>query len=458
MPEAVAISLRHVTKSYRLFGSQRAQLMEVLGLHGLMRRRDEHKEFRALSDVSLEVARGARVGIVGRNGAGKTTLLKLISGNFAPTSGEIQVNGTVQALMGTGLGFHPEETGRENALASLQYNGLGRSEYEAAMADILEFSELGEYIDQPFKTYSLGMQARLMFATSTAIHPEILIVDEVLAAGDAYFIAKSRTRMEKLVQGGCTLLLVSHSSQQLLELCQEAVWLDRGKIRMRSDAFAVVKAYEDFVHGSARVLSFPRAPGGAAEPVRGAASGALLQEPLFQPHVERAAPGRVDSDPDSLKYQARGGISRWESEPGVKVCGFDIVAGGGSCNRLVALQPAQIVLHLRAELAGAYRCRYGIVFHDLQGRCAARVFSPLDAFEIAEGAIRRVAMLLNPLQLGSGHYIVGISVLEHGPLELLNSARRYDLLGRSFECKVELPESLAATDCAFHHTAEWSFG
>ena len=117
-----------------------------------------------MSDITLEVPRGHRIGIVGRNGAGKTTLLKLICGNFAPTTGEIEVHGTVQALMNIGLGFHPEYTGRENVEASLQYNGLGREEYQHAMEGIIEFCELGDYLDQPFKTYSLGMQARLMFA------------------------------------------------------------------------------------------------------------------------------------------------------------------------------------------------------------------------------------------------------------------------------------------------------
>jgi lipopolysaccharide transport system ATP-binding protein len=459
MPDA-AIRLRDVSKSYRLFRSQRQQLMEVLGLHRA--RPGTYKEFRALAGVSLEVARGARVGIIGRNGAGKTTLLKLVCGNFAPSAGEVEVNGSVQALMSTGLGFHPEETGRENALASLQYNGLTPQQYRAALEDILEFSELGEFIDQPFKTYSLGMQARLMFATSTAIRPDILIVDEVLGAGDAYFIAKSRQRMDQLVKGGCTLLLVSHSPAQVLEMCQEALWLDQGRIRMRGDAFSVVKAYEEFVHGSARVLSFSDTPSATHQPARqrisaDAARSRLLQEPTFQPQAESAGPHPLPSAASSLKYQARGGVSRWQSDPGMKICGFDIVNRDGSTNQLVALQPAEIVLHLRAEAAGSYRLRYGIVVNDLQGRAVAKVFSPLDAFDIAEGGLRKVSMLLNPLQLGSGEYTVGISVLEYGPLELLNSTRRYDLLGRSFEFKVEVPPSLAATDCLFYHSAEWSF-
>jgi lipopolysaccharide transport system ATP-binding protein len=245
----------------------------------------------------------------------------------------------------------------------------------------------------------------------------------------------------------------------VLELCQEAVWLDQGRIRMRGDAFSVVKAYEAFVHGSSRVLSFSEAPSQPVrQPLASRESRALLQEPSFQPHREAPEPSPAALDPASLKYQARGGVSRWQSERGLKVCGFDILTREGSSNRLVSMQSAEIVLHLRAEVAGAYRCRYGIVVNDLQGRAVAKVFSPLDEFEIAEAAQRRVSMRLNPLQLGAGEYTLGVSVLEYGPLELLNSTRRFDLLGRSFEFKVELPESLAPTDCLVYHSAEWSFG
>ncbi len=248
--ESLALSLQSVSKIYRLHGSQSDQLIDVLGLERFgFKTKTQTKEFAALSDISLDVPRGHRIGIIGRNGAGKTTLLKLICGNFAPTAGEIKVNGTVQALMSMGLGFHPESTGRENVESSLQYNGLVRDAYRQAMEGIIEFCELGDYLDQPFKTYSLGMQARLMFAAATAIRPDILIVDEVLGAGDAYFVAKSKRRVEKLINSGCTMLLVSHSMQQVLELCDEAIWLDGGRVRMRGEAFLVVKAYEEYVHG-----------------------------------------------------------------------------------------------------------------------------------------------------------------------------------------------------------------
>lgn len=464
MSEPLAIALRDVTKTYRLFGSQRQQLLEVLGLNRFRWGRPAipSKEFTALSGVTLDIKKGQRIGIVGRNGAGKTTLLKLICGNFAPSSGQVEVNGAVQALMGMGIGFHPDYTGRENALASLQYNGLSREEYEQALADIVDFCELGEFIDQPFKTYSLGMQARLMFATSTAIRPDILIVDEVLGAGDAYFVAKSRVRMENLVRGGCTMLLVSHSTQQVLEMCTEAVWLDQGKIRMQGDAFVVVKAYEEYVHGANKVFSLSEPGGSPKQPpdsaqIKRSVEAKFLQEPSFVPHlIENPLKTDACSDPAVFNFQARGGLSRWESDIGLKVTGFDIQSSSGSTNRLVSLLPAKFVFFLTAEEAGDYSCRYGLAVHDMHGKCMLRIFSPEDRFSTGKGEVRTVEVLLNPVQLGPGEYSVGISVLEYSPLELINTARRYDLLGRSFEFRVDLPDSLVATECALYHSAEWT--
>jgi len=476
MHEPLAIRLQNVSKIYKLHGSQSDQLIDVLGLQRFgFKTKTMSKEFAALSDISLDVLRGHRIGIIGRNGAGKTTLLKLICGNFAPASGEVEVNGTVQALMSIGLGFHPEYTGRENVESSLQYNGLPRDEYRQAMEGIIEFCELGNFLDQPFKTYSLGMQARLMFAAATAIRPDILIVDEMLGAGDAYFVAKCKRRVEKLVSSGCTMLLVSHSMQQVLELCDEVIWLDQGKIRMQGESFLVVKAYEEFMHGSvarlvttkASVPTVERDSTGVGDGVRRSSvmpklrRGVLptevrLQDPPFLPHDESPIFPETATLTD-LKFVAPGGISRWDSEPGMKLVGFSVLTERGVTDTLLAMRPAQFLLTLVAEQTGDFNCRYGIVLNDHLGSCVTRIFSPGDTFHIVAGKTRQVQVLLNPCQVGPGEYMVGISVLENVPLEKLNSARRYDLLSRSFNIRVELPESLGALEAAFIHSAEWTF-
>lgn len=479
--ESLALSLQGVSKIYRLHGSQSDQLIDVLGLGRFGFKTKTHtREFAALSDISLDVPRGHRIGIVGRNGAGKTTLLKLICGNFAPTTGEIKVNGTVQALMSMGLGFHPDSTGRENVESSLQYNGLVRDGYRQAMEGIIEFCELGDYFDQPFKTYSLGMQARLMFAAATAIRPDILIVDEVLGAGDAYFVAKSKRRVEKLINSGCTMLLVSHSMQQVLELCDEAIWLDAGRVRMRGEAFLVVKAYEEYIHGpimramgetpttlpnDTNSIAANTLLDSASSPIVRQSAIArkidlppaiLLQVPGFVPHAETPSFPVVPSD-SQFDFVAPGGISRWDSEPGLKVSGFTITTERGRTNRLIVLRPAKIIITVQAERAGTYNCRYGIALDNHLGVGIARIFSPPDHFEIADGGQRQIEMILNPVQIGPGEYTLGISIMDNTPLENLNSAHRYDLLSRSFSISIEIPDSLSILGAALIHTAEWTF-
>src|SRR5438132_6791645 len=181
-----AIRFRGVGKMYKIFPSRRDNLIDALGLPSLRRRNSRYNEFWALRGIELEIARGDRLGIIGRNGAGKSTLLRLVTRNLPPTEGTVEVQGEVQALLEIGGGLHPEFTGRENIHASLSVQGLSRRAIEEATADIAAFTELGRFLDQPFKAYSQGMQARLAIAIATAVRPEILIVDEVLGAGDAY--------------------------------------------------------------------------------------------------------------------------------------------------------------------------------------------------------------------------------------------------------------------------------
>lgn len=463
-PDSLAIRLQNVSKIYKLHGSQSDQLIDVLGLQKFgLKTKTPPKEFSALSDITLDVPRGHRIGIVGRNGAGKTTLLKLICGNFAPTRGQVEVNGTVQALMNIGLGFHPEYTGRENVEASLQYNGLTRDEYQSAMEGIVEFCELGDFLDQPFKTYSLGMQARLMFAAATAIRPDILIVDEVLGAGDAYFVAKSKTRVQKLVNSGCTMLLVSHSMQQVLELCDEAIWLDKGAIRMRGESFAVVKAYEEFLHGPIETMQKHEAelnvltlrkPSKNIE--RNLERTFQTQEPTFLPH---SVPHTLESlpAPFSFEFVAPGGISRWDSVRGLKFCGFTIQTERGSNNKLVSMRPARFLMTLLAEEDGQFQCRYAVAVYNHLGQCVLDVVSPPDSFTCNTGDTHSFDLIFNPLQLGPGEYVVSISAHQYAPLELFNSTPRYDLISRSFLFSVELPETLRSIEAQFYHSAEWCF-
>ncbi len=247
----IAIGIEDVGKTYKIHASNLSRVLEAFGLLGPAKRfLPPPRDFLALDGVNLSIRKGERIGIVGANGAGKSTLLKLIVGNLQPTRGRIEVDGEVQALMTTGAGFHPEFTGRQNSEASLAQLGLTPTEIAETMKEIIDFTELDEFMDQAFKTYSAGMQARLTFATATAIKPEIVIIDEILGAGDGYFIGKSTERIDKLVrESGATVLLVSHDLQTVQKFCDRAIWMDRGRIRLQGPTLDVVKQYSLWLRG-----------------------------------------------------------------------------------------------------------------------------------------------------------------------------------------------------------------
>jgi lipopolysaccharide transport system ATP-binding protein len=249
MLKGIAVKFDDVGKMYRLYQNRRDSFLDISGIGDYLpgwRPKVDH--FWALRHIRFELQHGSRLGIIGRNGAGKSTLLKLITRNLAPTEGSVFVDGNVQALLEAGAGFHPEFTGYENVEASLIHNGFAPSAIKEAIEEIAEFTELSNFMGQPFKTYSAGMQARLVFTTATTITPDILIVDEILGAGDAYFAMKSRARMKTLVDSGASILLVSHALDQVLQFCDEAIWIERGEIVARGSSLEVIKAYQEFVH------------------------------------------------------------------------------------------------------------------------------------------------------------------------------------------------------------------
>jgi lipopolysaccharide transport system ATP-binding protein len=202
------------------------------------------REFWALRDIDLSIRRGEVLGVIGRNGAGKSTLLQLLCGTLTPTTGELAVSGRVAALLELGAGFNPDFTGRENAYMNAAILGLSRAEVGERLDDIIAFADIGEFIDQPVRTYSSGMFVRLAFAIATSVEPDILVIDEALSVGDGAFARKSFDRIMRMREAGKTIVFCSHAMYHVETLCDEAVWLEHGALRMRGRASDVTAAYQ----------------------------------------------------------------------------------------------------------------------------------------------------------------------------------------------------------------------
>jgi ABC-2 type transport system ATP-binding protein/lipopolysaccharide transport system ATP-binding protein len=233
--------LENVSVRYRAPEQRIGTLKEYAIRH--LQRQVRFTEFWALRHVNLEIRHGEIFGVVGRNGAGKSTLLKVISRVLAPTTGRVWIKGRVAPLLELGAGFHPELTGRENIFLNGTLLGHPRREIEARLDEIIDFAELGAFMDAPLRTYSSGMVGRLGFAVATSWQPEILILDEVMSVGDEAFRQKCRLRMESFRKAGATTLLVTHDMETVRSLCSRAAWLERGEVRRDGPADEVVAAY-----------------------------------------------------------------------------------------------------------------------------------------------------------------------------------------------------------------------
>lgn len=234
-----AIFLEGVSKKYQILRSQRDRLKKVLSFG----KAKAGREFWALKDINLEVKPGTALGILGRNGAGKTTLLQTISGVIQPTSGTVRVNGRLVALFHLGVGFEDEFTGRENVMLNGLILGIERKEMLERFDEIAAFANIGDFMDQPLKTYSSGMRARLGFAVAVSVEPEILLVDETLATGDEVFKAKGIQKMRELRDSGATILFVSHNTDQVKNFCTEAALIHEGSLVSRGDTVQVIDQY-----------------------------------------------------------------------------------------------------------------------------------------------------------------------------------------------------------------------
>lgn len=236
------IEVSDVTMRFRMNNDRIMSLKEFVTT--ALRGKLQYDEFTALEHVSFKVKKGETLGLIGHNGAGKSTMLKVISGILKPTEGSVTCHGNIVPMLELGSGFDFDLTGRENIFLNGAILGYSKEFLEEKYAEIVEFSDLGQFIEMPIRNYSSGMLARLAFSIATVVKPEILIVDEILSVGDANFQEKSRRRMMEMMSGGTTVLFVSHSLEQIREMCNKVVWLEHGQVKMFGPAQEMCDAYD----------------------------------------------------------------------------------------------------------------------------------------------------------------------------------------------------------------------
>lgn len=335
MNEQPVIAISNISKKFRLFSTPKERLAEAL--HPF--RKQYHKEFWALRDVSFQVGRGEIVGILGRNGSGKSTLLQIICGVMQQTSGNVVVNGRVSALLELGAGFNPEFTGRENVILNGAIHGFSRRQMLDRMDQIESFADIGEFFDQPIKLYSSGMFVRVAFAAAIHVEPEILVVDEALSVGDSKFQHRCFQRIRVFMEAGKTILVVSHSTDTLLRICDRGIVMDKGELVLAGDIASAVNRYHQILFGTS-------APSGDSNSETRSPNPASALTQSKDSALTTLSPGRVDriaTRPDYNPHEIRMGSGK------ARIIDFDLLAEG-------VLNPSEIKTHAHCELTIKIRC------------------------------------------------------------------------------------------------------
>ena len=372
------------------------------------------REFHALRDVTFDVKKGETVGIVGRNGSGKSTLLQIICGTLNPSGGEVETKGRIGALLELGSGFNPEFSGRENVYMNGAVLGLTKDEIDACYEDIVAFADIGEFIDQPVKVYSSGMMVRLAFAVQAQVTPDILIVDEALAVGDAKFQAKCFSRLKALKDRGTSILLVTHSSEQIVSHCSRAILLDNGMILDAGEPRKVVNRYMDLLFGKERQISISTAsPKGAPT----------------KKNLESCSSVSVDADQFASHQNYNPGEYRW-GDGKATLLDFYIATEEESYPAAIdSGQMLTLIVSIRFEvdvlcpvLGVTIKTKEGVTISGVN----SETLNVADFRKLGRGGTVAIVKSRFACDLGPGDYFISLGVATKNGEEVIPHDRRYD--------------------------------
>ena len=402
---SIAIDARDVTKVYRKFAHRKkfATIKSALLSGSLVRDLRPEETFSALKGVSFQVPAGCTYGIIGRNGSGKSTMLKCVAGISRPTTGSVTVNGRVSALIELGAGFHPEISGRENVFINGIMLGLTRKEITRRFDEIVEFAELEDFIDAPVKTYSSGMYMRLGFAVAIHVDPDVLLVDEVLAVGDEGFTHKCLDKFGEFKRRGKTILLVTHSLNLVERFCDEALWLDSGKVRGSGDPKRVVGAYLTDV-GRSEEKELARTEARAQEGVvQEADTGSSVESPESTAQSPK-------SNPSTLEDMTRSDEGRWGSRE-IEITGVTLKNAQGEVSHIFQSgDPMSIHLSVRAHQE-ATDFVFGIGIYSAEGVNCYGTNTHLEDFKSQDARGEgEVTFEIESLDLVEGTYKLDVAV------------------------------------------------
>ena len=408
MDNNYAIKASQVTKNYRIYDAPSDRLKQYL----FGRVKKYYKEFTAVSNASFEIYKGETVGIIGRNGSGKSTLLQMIAGTLTPSSGEVDTRGRVAALLELGSGFNPEFTGRENVYLNAAILGISKDEIEDRLGDILNFADIGDFIDQPVKTYSSGMYVRLAFAVSIHVNPDILIVDEALAVGDGRFQLKCFEKIQSLKQSGKTILLVSHDLQTVRQICDRVIIFDRGNLVEVGDPNDIVNKYTKLLFDKEAIVEWDAS-----------LNTATTTENSFK--GANTLPVEVSKE---FRYGNFEGVIEEVSIPDAP----------GNIHSLTTLDELKVEVKVKAHrkiqkpiFAITFKSVKGV---DVYGTNTYFQGIPFDAMEIGE---QRQITFTQKLNLMPGDYYISVGFVEMIDGEIMPLDRRYDVLELKIMPKVK---------------------